>query len=460
MNPKYLKKSFLWKQRLGFGICDFACNIAYLLVNTYLLFYYTDVAGIDAGWVGIMFVVTKIIDAGTDYMVGAFVDRTRLKLGQCRPWMIAGAPVLAIGMVALFCVPLSFSPIGKLIYAYATYILFSFGYTLVNIPMNALLPSLSPDPLERTNLVTTRMLMASLGSLVSASAVIPLVMYFSNNGQDWAAGYRITNLILAVIVIIIVLISVFTVKEINPSLPVKKEASFVTDFKRVLANKPFMILFAETFILCVAWLGCQAAMQYYFTYIIEDVSKMTLATTLMIVGQFLSQILASFLNRYITKRNILQIATVFMVIGFIGLALIRGNLTLIYVCIFLVGFGLGARLVMLFSMIADTTDYGEYLYRKSMSGTHNAFAGFMNKFSSAAVSALMSALLVWGHYENGADVQPDSAIAAIEWGFYGIPLIMCVISLVLMAFYNLDKIYPEIKKVIDERRANSNETAE
>ena len=69
MNPNNLKKSFIWKQRLGFGICDFACNIAYLLVNTYLLFYYTDIASINAASIGFMFVVTKLIDAGTDYMV-------------------------------------------------------------------------------------------------------------------------------------------------------------------------------------------------------------------------------------------------------------------------------------------------------------------------------------------------------------------------------------------------------
>ena len=84
MNPNNLKKSFIWKQRLGFGICDFACNIAYLLVNTYLLFYYTDIASINAASIGFMFVVTKLIDAGTDYMVGSFVDRTHTKLGQCR----------------------------------------------------------------------------------------------------------------------------------------------------------------------------------------------------------------------------------------------------------------------------------------------------------------------------------------------------------------------------------------
>ena len=86
---------------IGFGISDYACNLAYLLANTYLLFYYTNCAGLAAGAVGFMFVVTKFIDAFTDYMVGAMIDRTDTKMGRYRPWMLYGAPVL----VWFFCFP-------------------------------------------------------------------------------------------------------------------------------------------------------------------------------------------------------------------------------------------------------------------------------------------------------------------------------------------------------------------
>ena len=92
-------KKFLWKQRIGFGISDFACNIAYIMVNTYLLIFYTDVAGLATGAVAPLFLVTKIFDAFTDYMVGRYIDRTNTKMGRNRPWMLAGIPVLAVGMV-------------------------------------------------------------------------------------------------------------------------------------------------------------------------------------------------------------------------------------------------------------------------------------------------------------------------------------------------------------------------
>lgn len=452
MDKKYLKKSFLWKQRIGFGICDFACNVAYILVNTYLLFYYTDVAGIGAGPIGFMFVVTKFIDAGTDYMVGALVDRTHTKMGQCRPWMLAGAPVLAAGMVLLFCVPGSFGATSKLIYAYATYILFSFGYTLVNIPMGSAIPTLSPDPVERTNIVTVRMILASLGSLMSASVVLPMVIRFSYNGADWARGYRLTNMVLAAIVIIVVFISVFTIKEIHPAPIPEKQESLLKDIKNIFKNKPFVLVWIECFLLCAGWLGTLSAMQYYFTYIVGDVSKMTLATSLMTAAQLIAQVLSSFANKHFGKRDILQAATVIQVVSYVGLLFCGKNLTLVYILIFLVGFGLGARMVMFFSMTPDTTDYGYWKFGKSMSGTQNAFNGFMNKFASAAMSALISALLVWGHYDNALTAQPASAITAINLAFCGIPLLTCAISIIIMSFYKLDKIYPQIKKDLDENK--------
>ena len=96
--PAYYETTkFKWRQRIGFGISDYACNLAYLLANTYLLFYYTNCAGLAAGAVGFMFVVTKFIDAFTDYMVGAMIDRTDTKMGRYRH--------RSLQLVWFFCFP-------------------------------------------------------------------------------------------------------------------------------------------------------------------------------------------------------------------------------------------------------------------------------------------------------------------------------------------------------------------
>lgn len=448
VEQKY-SKGFLWRQRIGFGISDYACNLAYLMVNTYLLIFYTDVARLSAAAVGTMFVVTKFIDAITDYLIGALIDRTNTKMGRNRPWMLLGTPVLAIGMVLVFTVP-NFSYNGRLIWAYGTYILFSFGYTLVNIPMGSILPTLSADPVERTNIVTARTIFSNLGSLTSASLALFLVTRLG--GGDAAAGYLKTNMIFGVMVIIIMLICVFSIKEINRAPKIVKRTSILNDVKYLIKNKPYMLFLGVTFFLFVGYLGMFAAIAYYFKYIVGNEMLTSVAVSILTIVPIVSMLLSTVMNRKFSKRDITQFGTVIQLIGYALLFFARNSIPMIYLSFTIVGFGMGFRSTMFFSMQADTTDYGEWISGRSLAGTQTAVCGFVNKLASAAASALVAGLLAWGNYDGSLAVQSASANTAINIAFIGIPIVCCIACLVIMVFYNLDKIYPQIKRDIDERR--------
>lgn len=85
--------AFAWKQRIGLGVTEFGRNIGDFMIMSYLMLYLTDIAAIS-----LMFLLCRIFDAFTDYMVGVLVDRTRTKLGRSKPWMYVGAFVLAVRM--------------------------------------------------------------------------------------------------------------------------------------------------------------------------------------------------------------------------------------------------------------------------------------------------------------------------------------------------------------------------
>ena len=86
--------------------------------------------------------------------------------------------------------------------------------------MAPIVTALSPSPSERTNIATTRMVFANLGSLTSSLFVIPMVYYFAGSseatGAALASGYRNTNIVLGLMVIAIMCICVFSITEINP----------------------------------------------------------------------------------------------------------------------------------------------------------------------------------------------------------------------------------------------------
>ena len=76
----------LWRQRLGYGIADLSCNLVWQMIPLYLMFFYTDVMGLPAYYVGLMFLVTRLVDGVADVLMGLVIDNTTTRWGRCRPW--------------------------------------------------------------------------------------------------------------------------------------------------------------------------------------------------------------------------------------------------------------------------------------------------------------------------------------------------------------------------------------
>ena len=473
----YQTNKFLWRQRIGYGISDYACNLAYLLANTYLMFYYTNCVGLGAGGVGIMFVVSKIIDAVTDYTVGVLADHTNTKMGRFRPWLLAGAPVLAIGMVLLFSVPTGWDKTAQMVWAFVTYAIFCLGYTIVNIPMLPMLTTLSKSPAERTMLATTRTFFANFGSLTSSLFVLPMIYFFAGSktamGAELAKGYRDTNIVLGIAVLVLLCISVFNTEEINPPIILEgkeEKRNIFQDMKAVFTNKYFIMIQINVFSTYLGLLAMYAAIQYYYTYIIKNVSVMSLALTLLTIVAIPMMMLGAFLNnkKNVDKVKIMQFGNILNFLGYLILFFNKSALgATLAICV--VGLSWGFRGNMQFAMFSDVCDYGEYKNGRSMAGTQTAVYCFIGKFASAAANAVVGALLVWGAYdakvldaalaagENLTAMYPRM-ITSINLSFAGVGMVTAAICFLSVLGYDLDKKYPAIRKELDERRAKIEKT--
>lgn len=94
---RYVKQQ-IWKQRIGYGVSDFACNLIWQMISLYLLYFYTDVMSLSAKSIAFMFVVTRFIDGGTDLLIGYCIDHTNTRWGKSRPYFLFGAiPFAQIG---------------------------------------------------------------------------------------------------------------------------------------------------------------------------------------------------------------------------------------------------------------------------------------------------------------------------------------------------------------------------
>jgi GPH family glycoside/pentoside/hexuronide:cation symporter len=168
-----------FSEKIGYALGDGAANIAWRGVATFLFIFYTDVFGLNPAVVGVLFLIARFGDGIIDILMGIVCDRTNSKYGKFRPWILWTSIPLGITLSLLFTTP-NLGPSGKVVYAYATYLLFFLIYTANNIPYGALMAVMTPDDKERTSLGSFRMVGAFTGGIVVQGALLFLVAHFGN----------------------------------------------------------------------------------------------------------------------------------------------------------------------------------------------------------------------------------------------------------------------------------------
>ena len=438
----------LWRQRIGYGSYDFAFNLIWQMISLYLLYFYTNVMHLNAGAVSIMFLVTKFIDGVSDLIVGYLIDKTNTRWGKSRPWILFGAIPFGVTAVLAFSVP-DIGQTGMLIYAYVTYILLSTSYTIVNIPMASILPALSENPHERTVLASCRTFFSSVGSTVVSAFALTLVDKFGNGNE--ALGFRIVMIIFGVIGCLVFFFCFFNTKE--RVMVQQEKVSLKANISCLLHNGPWK-LFALNIVWFFGGYVIQAsAVIYYFTYVVQNTKMVQIVATITTLVPIVTNLLAPFLVKFTTKRNLMIGGSVIHAGGLLIIFFGGTNVPVLIAGAVIAAAGYGLKGSMHFAMQPDPVDYGEWKSGVNTAGTLSAVNGFIGKVGMAIASSIGAALLQFGGFDASLTAQTTTAQSYITSMYIWVPIVMNIASVITMLFYNLDKIYPQIIKELDERRA-------
>ncbi|MDT2638723.1 MFS transporter [Enterococcus dongliensis] len=445
-NPKR-KGLMKWQQRLGYGVSDLACNLIWQMISLYLLYFYTDIMHLNAAAISLMFVVTRFVDGITDLLVGYLIDHTNTRWGKSRPYFLFGAIPFALFAFLCFNVP-DFSASGKLVYAYITYFGLSLAYTLVNVPMASILPSLTNDTEERTTLSTSRKFFAFLGATIVSSTALALVAFFGNGSEK--LGFKMVMGLFGIVGSLLFFVTFFSVRE----LPVhgSKSPSLKTVFHSLRKNRPWVIFAINILFMWTSFFIQSSALVYYFSVVVGNKSlSVTVATIMSIVPMF-ANFLVPFLARRLGKRNLYILSSTVQLIGLIVIMFADKVVSGILVGAFISAIGYGIKESIYFSMQADPVDYGEWKTGVNVSGSLSAINGFLGKVAQAISGGLAGALLAWGMYQPGETLQNGKALLAIKAMYLYVPMLLIICSIITMLFYHLDKIYPQIKNELVTRK--------
>ena len=462
-----------WAQRIGFGAGDMAQNLIYQTISIWLLFFYTNVFGLDPGAAALMFLIVRLVDVLWDPIVGTIVDKGNPKWGKYRSWLVLGGIPL-VGL-AILCFYNGFS--GSLVYAYITYVGMSMCYTLVNVPYGALNASLTRDTEEITILTSTRMFMANLGALCVKSLPLIIALFAPKvlnpetgkmtavyNTPDAAQAWFITMTIFALAGLALLFFCFFQCKE-RVVMDEKESANVkVSDLWMEFGrNKPLRVV-AFFFITAFAMMSVSnAADAYFMTF---NVGATPLLTTLFMwlgtIPAFIFMPLVPAIKRKIGKKGMfylfLGVAIVGMILmyTFVSIPATKSNFVLLCIAQFVKSTGIITATGYMWALVPEVIAYGEYTTGKRIAGIVNALTGIFFKAGMALGGVVPGLVLAWVGFNADATTQTPLALQGILWLVCVIPAILLLLAIWIISKYELsDEKMDEINKEIEARHLNA-----
>ena len=456
---------------LGYGAGDFGFNLAFSLAATFLLYYYTDVAGIPAAAVGTMFLVVRLWDGFADLIAGRAVDRTMTRWGKFRPYLMFGSIPLLVLSAVVFHVPAGLDATTKLLYAYITYAALGFVYSLVNISYGSLASAVTQSVHERAKLVAGRAFGAAVGGVLLTYAVGTLVNQLKAQKSAIQTAADLVEYQAAVqgvftkvtLVFIVVGTAAFwftawacreRVVRLQPRVTIRETLATLK------SNKPLAYLCGSSFFYMIGLFAVSGATAFYAQYVLNDISLVGL---MVLVNSGISLLITPFIPLIIGKlgkKRVYQYCGLFTVIGGVGLFLAPANmLWLVLVTLAIKGVGGSLINTVMFGLEADTVEYAEWKTGKRSEGATYAIFAFTRKLCQSIGGALGAWALAIGGYIAASKtipnpVQPESAIFAIKAVMGLLPAAVAIIAMLIFIRYPLtDDKFREIRDETEARKA-------
>ena len=219
--------------------------MVYAFLTSFVMIYLTDTVGLNAGIVGTLIAISKLLDGVSDVFFGSMIDKTKSKMGKARPWMFYGFFGCAITLFGVFAIPTNIGKTAQYAWFFIAYTLLNaVFYTANNIAYAALTSLVTKNSKERVEMGSFRF-MFSFGTNLLIQAITFKAVEALGGG---ASGWRAIALIYCIIGIITNTLSAFSVKELSDEelregAEVEDDKlTFVQTFKLLLSNSYFLMI--------------------------------------------------------------------------------------------------------------------------------------------------------------------------------------------------------------------------
>lgn len=441
--------------KVGYATGVYGVFLAWMMVAIFLLYFYTDVLGLSPAKAGLVFFVASMWDAVSDPLMGWFTEKTRSRWGRYRPYLLFAAIPFAGSFAALFIKP-DLSGEQLFWWCLVLHIVFRTAYTAIYIPYTALIARLSSDADERASIAGFKGSFISLGALTVSLFGLPAVTLLG--GEDEAAGFLRFALICAGMAVValwtcFLLTREKAAPEESSGRDSASKASPWATVKAIIANRPFIMVFAAVILFTGCYTMLNKTIVYVFKYDIGSRDAATYALSAIGVAGVISPLLWVRVTHRTSKRTVamsgcLIAAAALLLIYWLNLSDIVALTALFLV----VGVGIHGFLMTFYAMVADTADWGEYQRGWRVEAPLFGIMSFANKSSLAVGTWTLGGLLELVGFEANVD-QSAETLAGLRQIMSLVPMLGFLAAAGVIAFFPINAVKQrEIMAAITDRK--------
>jgi len=421
------------REKLSYGLGDLGYNFYWTMISAFGLYFFTDVFGLTPAEAGTLMLVSRLIDAFTDPLMGALADRTRTKYGRFRPYILGGIFPLAVMGGLTFYTP-DVGHAAKLVYAYVCFNLLMLTYTLGNIPYSALSGVMSADGQQRAALNGFRFFGGFLGGTIVTYGTPHLVAFFGGGAQGWPLTMAVYGLAACGLMAVLFLNSH---ERISP--PEGQKTSPFGDIADLMRNGPWVVLFVISLIIMVTITLRMSSSAYFMRYVAgrEDLIGpfLTVYGLALATGALLTPVLTRFVDKKILLMGLMGLVAVFSASFYF---IPPEQIGLMFAVQALIGLCLGPKSPLSFAMYADTADYTEYKTGRRATAMTYAAATFSQKLGGALAAFLIGgALTAVGYVANASQSQESQHTLRVLMSLA--PAGVALLSVIILMAYGLNR---------------------
>ena len=461
-----VKASEKW---LGYLIGPVGALLLNAVLASYLNVYYTDVLKLTSVWGGVFLtvfpIISKIVDAITNLVMGYLIDHTHTVQGKARPWLLLSAPLLTISGILLFTVP-SASTTVQVIWVILSYNLFySFAYTIFNMSHNLMVPLSTRDTTQRGGLSVFNQIATIMMSGILVALIFPMVIMpaIGVDKHKWI----ILMSVLSIMALPLTLLEYYFTKE-RVTEETREEANdsvnFKTQLKAIFTDKYMIIIYLYFLIYTFGSSIKNMSLVYFCNYVLGTYNDGKTQTLLSVIGGIpmgIGIFAVWPIAKRIGKRNATLAGFILYSIGSAICWMFSKNLTIMLIGQFIKNIGGLPCAYVFMALFADALDHLEWKTGFRSDGTamsiYNIIAVTMVGVCQGIFNGVLShAGYVAPELVNGqtiAAIQPEAVQGMITFGFVGLESVTGIVMAILLSFLNVEKGLEKKQQEIKERHA-------